>query len=137
VDDIDASIASPDWQRALFDLYNRVAESGNAFIWSMHQSPASSSLDLADLQSRLFSGPVYRVANLDDAHKVRLLRKRATLLGLDMSEELANFILARLPRDLKSLLAFVDMLDAQSLSQQRRLTIPFVSGILKTHDLNL
>jgi len=66
---------------------------------------------------------------LNDADKSAALRARARSRGLEMSEEVASYLLARYPRDLHSLFALLDRLDAAALAAQRRLTIPFVRSI--------
>lgn len=131
VDDVDSCIGYPEWQRALFALFNSLTDRGHAFLWSMHTSPSTLGMELVDLQSRLLSAVVYRVDALDDEHKIEMLISRSNELGMDMTEELGQYILSRVPRDPGSLLDFVARLDALSLSQQRKLTIPFVSKVIK------
>ena len=48
-----------------------------------------------------------------------------------MSEEVAGYLMARFPRDLHSLFALLDRLDAATLAAQRRLTIPFLRELEK------
>jgi DnaA family protein len=50
--------------------------------------------------------------------------------GLELSDEVANFLLRRLPRDMHTLCSFLDELDIASLTAQRKLTVPFVRGVL-------
>ena len=56
---------------------------------------------------------------------------RATALGIELPEDVANYLLARLPRDAASLSAAIDSLDLASWRTQRRLTVPFVRAVLK------
>ena len=46
-----------------------------------------------------------------------------------MTEEVANYLLTRFPRDTHSLFALLDKLDSATLAAQRRLTIPFLRGL--------
>ncbi len=46
-----------------------------------------------------------------------------------MTEEVANYLLTRFPRDMHSLFALLDRLDTATLAAQRRLTIPFLRDL--------
>lgn len=89
---------------------------------------------LPDLRTRLSVLPVYGLRDLDDIHRSNLLDHRLRERGLDLGPELLNFLLARLPRDIASLLTAVERLDSACLSaKRRRLSIPFAQKVL--HDL--
>ncbi|VEI48745.1 DNA replication initiation factor [Actinobacillus equuli] len=49
---------------------------------------------------------------------------------MELSDEVANFLLKRLDRDLQTLSTELDRLDRASLQAQRKLTVPFVKEIL-------
>ena len=80
----------------------------------------------ADLQTRLRACARFPLHPLGDDELVEVLRRRAQARGLEMSEDVARFIVRREPRDLPRLLELLGGLDRESLSAQRRLTIPFV-----------
>ncbi|WP_455365563.1 HdaA/DnaA family protein [Kaarinaea lacus] len=46
--------------------------------------------------------------------------------GLELSDDVGQFLLRRYSRDLVELFALLERLDHASLSEQRRLTIPFL-----------
>ena len=50
--------------------------------------------------------------------------------GLYLSDEVAVFLLNRLPRNSRQLMEALETLDGASLQEQRRLTLPFVKGVL-------
>ena len=93
---------------------------------------APSGLDFAleDLRSRLAAGGVFHLRELDDADAAAVLGLRAAHRGLDLPDEVARYLLARVPRDMASLCDWLDRLDAASLAAQRRLTVPFVREVL-------
>ena len=66
-----------------------------------------------------------------DADRRRLLQHRANRRGLYLSDEAALFMLNRLPRDSRQLMAALEILDGASMQEQRRLTTPFVKAVLK------
>jgi DnaA family protein len=80
---------------------------------------------LPDLRTRLAACAVFGLKPLDDAELRAMLRRRAKLRGLEMPEEVAEFLLRRLPRTMPALIQALDRLDQGSLTTQRRLTIPF------------
>jgi DnaA family protein len=82
------------------------------------------------LKSRLQWGVTFHVHTLDDDEKQHALQFRAKARGLDLSDEVATFIIQRLPRDMNELFWQLNRLDHASLAEQRKLTIPFVKKIL-------
>jgi DnaA family protein len=98
-------------------------------VLAARHSPAAIGLKLADLATRLAAGLVYQLKPLSDPEKIAALRLRAQRRGLEMTEEVANYLLARFPRDTHSLFALLDKLDTATLVAQRRLTIPFLRGL--------
>ena len=130
LDDVHAVAGNAEWERALFDLFNRLRDSGSTLLVSAEKRPDQSGFALADLVSRLGWGVTYVLRPLDEADVLRALSSRAAARGLDLPDETAQFLLRRFPRDLASLFALFDTLDAASLVEQRRLTIPFVKSVL-------
>ena len=74
---------------------------------------------------------VYQLRELDDAGRVEALRLRAAQRGLQLPYETSEYLLKRMPRDLRSLFEVLDLLDEASLAAQRRLTIPFIRDALE------
>jgi DnaA-homolog protein len=129
VDDVDAIAGDASWEAALFALYEHLRVHGGMLIVAAHNSPAAIGLKLADLATRLAAGLVYQLQPLSDDEKISALRLRAQRRGLDMTEEVARYLLTRFPRDLHSLFALLDKLDNATLAAQRRLTIPFLRDL--------
>jgi len=129
MDDVDAIAGDATWEAALFALYERLRAQGGMLVLAARHSPAAIGLKLADLATRLAAGLVYQLKPLSDPEKIAALRLRAQRRGLEMTEEVANYLLARFPRDTHSLFALLDKLDTATLVAQRRLTIPFLRGL--------
>ena len=70
---------------------------------------------------------------LDEAGRIEALRLRAAQRGLQLPSETLDYLLKRMPRDLRSLFDILDALDEASLVAQRRLTIPFIRDALEKH----
>ena len=67
---------------------------------------------------------------LKDADKQAALQLRAKVRGLELSDDVAQFLILRLSRDTHVLFSKLGELDAASLAEQRKLTIPFVKKAL-------
>ncbi|MDZ7770708.1 MAG: hypothetical protein U5K38_17395 [Woeseiaceae bacterium] len=130
IDDIDHSAGRSDWELALFDLCNQLADAGGTLLAAARMAPRECAIALPDLQSRLTRLPVFRVQALPEPERVRALQLRARHRGLDLPDETARYLLGRSRRDMASLYRLLDELDAAALKAQRRLTIPFVREVM-------
>lgn len=131
IDNIDAILLDRDWEVAVFDLINRVLEMAVGHILMTAQKmPKLMSFRLPDLASRLVWGQCMSIQPLKDEDRLLLIKTIAANAGLRLSDELANFLITRLPRDLHSLTKAMQSLDAGSLQAKRKLTIPFAKKVL-------
>ena len=130
IDDLQRVAGNAQWDEALFHFYNRVRDAGGELIAAANAAPAALDTRLHDLRSRLCWGPVLQLTELDDAGKVAALQLRARGRGFDLPDDVARFLMRRSARDMGSLFALLDRLDEASLVQQRKLTIPFVRGLV-------
>lgn len=130
MDDIETVAGDADWEAALFDLCNQLFDAGGQLIVAAGMAPRECPIRLADLASRLSRLPVFHVHALDDEHRVAALQLRAGHRGLDLPDETARYLLKRSRRDMASLYGLLDKLDLEALRAQRRLTVPFVRGVL-------
>jgi len=131
LDDLDAVAADGSWERALFGLFNAAADQGTRLVFAAQAAPRSLPWVLEDWRSRAAACVVYHLQELDDAGRVEALTLRAGQRGIVLPPETADYLLRRMPRDLPSLLALLDDLDAEALAAQRRLTIPFIREALE------
>ncbi|TQV86822.1 DnaA regulatory inactivator Hda [Exilibacterium tricleocarpae] len=130
LDGLQAVAGQAQWERALFHLFNRLHDQRNCLLAAAHCSLAELPVELADLASRLRSGVAFQVTGMSDDDKQAALQARAAARGLDLSDEVAQYILHRAPRDTNELFYCLNRLDDASLAEQRRLTIPFVKRVL-------
>jgi DnaA family protein len=131
LDDLERVAGDAGWERALFALYNDLAERGGNLVISANAAPAALRIALPDLASRLAACIVWHLRPLDEAGQGTALLARAQALGIELPEETLLYLQRRLPRDLGALCDALDRLDAAALSQQRRLTVPFVRSVLQ------
>jgi DnaA family protein len=131
IDDIHLVAGMPEWEHALFVLYNQVLATEGRLIVAANAAPRSAGFELADLESRLSQLPIFQVQPLGDNETRQALQLRAAQRGLDLPDETAQFLLNRSRRDMASLYGVLDKLDDEALRAQRRLTIPFVKEVLE------
>lgn len=130
LDDLDCIAHNDLWQKAVFDLYNRIAEQGKLVILSGNQVSTALKLTLPDLISRLSWGLTLQVKALTDDEKMNALKLRAAKRGITFQQESIAFLFNRYSRDMSELITCLDKLDTLSIQSQRKITIPFIKEAL-------
>ena len=131
LDDVDAVAGDRAWETALFRVFNEAAELGTRIVFAAREAPRQIAWCLEDWQSRAAACVVYQLRELDEIGRVEAMQKRAAQRGLQLPAETIDYLLKRVPRDLKSLFDVLDELDEASLVAQRRLTIPFIRDAIE------
>jgi len=130
IDDIDAKCGNPQWEEALFYLFNRVRSASHRLLMAANVAPKLLAINLKDLQSRLTWGVTYQLHPLDDEQLLSALQLRAKQRGLELPREVGLFLIRRCVRNMPALYEMLASLDNASLVAKRRLTIPFVKEVL-------
>lgn len=118
------------WQQAVFDLFNRIFEQGHKVIITGDNNVKSLGITLPDLVSRLSWGETQSLKLLSDQDKLIALQYHANQRGMQLSSDVAKFLINRQARDMASLIHSLDLLDKASIREQRKITIPFIKEIL-------
>ena len=119
-----------DGQQRLFGAINAARDGHAAVLAAGPVAPAALGLR-DDLRSRLAWGLVYQLEPLGEAEKLRHLQGEARRRGLVLSDEIAAYLLARVPRDLATLSALLEAIDREALTRKRPLTLPLVREVLE------
>ena len=128
IDNLD-EISAGEQQLSLMRVLDHRRQHGMiTFVGSTPELPASV---IPDLATRLGMLPRYKLRPLDDDGLKTWLSGRAQELGLQLPPETSEWMLTRLSRNPVHLSARLRELDAASLQQQRKLTIPFVRKIVE------
>lgn len=117
-------------QIELFDLYNRMRDSGGMLLVSGTQAPLHLTLR-DDLRTRLGWGLVYQVHGLSDEEKAQALAQHAQARGFALPPEVTQYLLRHGRRDLPGLMAALDALDEHSLRLHRAPSVPLLKEILQ------
>ena len=129
VDDVDQ--LDTHQQASLFRLLNLVHASPHSFVYlSGHAPPAQLTLR-EDLRTRLGWGLIFEVHPLSDSEKIEALSRAAKERGLVLSNDVLPWLIHHFYRDMPSLMALLDALDAYSLETKRAITLPLVRELLQ------
>ena len=130
LDNIGCIVGNSDWEQALFHFFNKVRDLKKLLIVAAKLPPKQLGVTLPDLTSRLGWGQVFQLHLLQDEEKLDALQMRSSRRGIELTREVAQYILHRGARDMTSLFSVLEQLDDASLQARRRLTIPFVKDVM-------
>jgi DnaA family protein len=130
LDDLQVVAGHRAWEEKIFELFNAVQAFGGRLCFAATDVLALLPLQLADLRSRLQLCVAYEVLANDDAVKALIIKSRAEQRGMELKDDVMQYIMLRNSRNLHDLMAVLDQLDTVSLAEQRRITIPFVKEIM-------
>lgn len=130
LDDIDEIAGIPDWEEAIFDLFNRLRDAHTRFLVAAHHGPKQLNIQLPDLVSRLSWGLVMGVHPLSESEQEGALKLRARLRGFDLSDDVARYIVHCGGGDMAYLFSLLQQLDSASLRAKRKITIPFIKEVV-------
>ena len=129
VDDVEKLDAQTQLQ--FFHLYNALRECQGVVLAAGNVAPARLQLR-ADLLTRLGWGLVFQVHALSDEEKRVALKRHAAARAFDLRDEIVEYLLRHLQRDLPSLITVLDALDRYSLETKRPITLPLLRELLQT-----
>ncbi|CAL95755.1 DnaA regulatory inactivator Hda [Azoarcus olearius] len=117
-------------QIALFNAFNRARTNGQALLLAGPCAPLELTLR-EDLRTRIGQSLIYEVQSLDDDSRAAILVALAERRGLRLADEVIDFLLRHGRRDLPSLLAVLEALDAASLERKRAVTLPLLREMMQ------
>jgi DnaA family protein len=130
LDNVQAVAGLPEWEEALFHLFNRVRDSGGRMLFAADNSPDQLGIKLPDLLSRLIWGLVYAIDESSAEFKMVALQFRAKNRGMDMTDEVAKFVVKNVGGQMESMFNALQKLDNASLSAKKKLSRPFVKNVM-------
>jgi len=117
-------------QVELFNAINRAREGGGIVLAAGDAPPMQMGLR-DDLATRLSWGLVYQLHPLSDEEKAQALKTHAQARGMRLPDEVVDYCLRHLRRDLPTLMATLDALDEWSLTAKRPVTVPMLRQLLQ------
>ncbi|GAA6133451.1 DnaA regulatory inactivator Hda [Oceaniserpentilla sp. 4NH20-0058] len=131
LDNIQCVAGDAQWEEALFHLFNRMRDAGGRMIFAANASLDELGIELPDLLSRLKWGLVYEFDDPDEEYKMSVLQLRGHNRGLEISPEVAKYVVRQVEGDMENMFEVLQKLDHASLSAQRKLTRPFVKAVMQ------
>ena len=140
---------SPDWQlvtidrcdaldsaaqQATFALFIEAASQGTQLVLAGRLPPVDLPLR-DDLKSRLAWGHILALQPLGDTDTRAALQQEAQRRGLLLPDEVLDYLLTRVERNLGYLMRLLDALDAYALAEGRHITVPLARTLLAQTDL--
>jgi len=130
IDDIECVSGQIEWQQGLTWLYNELRDNRHSLIISANISPTNIALEIEDLKSRMNWDQVYQIKSPNDELKIQILKQKAAARSFELGDDVIEFLIRRVDRDLGSLLKILDEIDHASLAAKRKITIPFVKKLI-------
>ena len=130
IDNLHLVAGQTDWEMVIFNLYNHIIQNHTSLIITASQSPSELAIKLADLKSRLSACIPFYLHPLTDEEKILALKLRANKRGFSLPDQVAAYLLNHFDRNLHHLFKLLDRLDHASLSQHKKLSIPFMKQAL-------
>lgn len=130
VDNLDLLAGNRDWEEQFYQVVNRSKAGELRFVFTLSRQPRDIGFRLPDLKSRLMWGLLISLKAPDDEELENILKVRARLLGLEISDEVLHYLLSHFSRKLSDQMQLLHQLDHASLSRKRKVTIPLIREIL-------
>ena len=125
----DVHLLNNEAQIDLFNQYNQRKEAGQWMITAGLHAPTQMGLR-HDVATRLAWGLVYQLHPLNDIEKASALKLHAVERGMKLPDDVVDYCLRYLRRDLPTLMATLDALDEWSLTMQKPITVPMLKKLL-------
>jgi DnaA-homolog protein len=121
-----------EWQRALFDFYNRHRQLNHRLVLSADAPPKFLPIELMDLKTRMGWGISLKLKALRDDELIDAFTFKARDLGFDVPPQVGRFLFNHFAQDQAALWQLLERIDRATLIEQRKLSIPFIKHILQS-----
>ena len=130
IDDIENIIGDMTWEEQLLKFYEDLYSTSNKILITANDTPKGLDFLLPDLSSRFNLALIERLRPMNEDEMIKAILIHSKARGFDLPEDSAKYLINRVPRDVSVLIDMIKLLDYESLSMQRKLTIPFIKTVL-------
>ena len=130
IDDIENIIGEISWEEQLLKFYEDSYNTDNKILIAANDTPRGLDFLLPDLSSRFNLALVERLRQMNEGEMIEAILLHSRARGFNLPEDSAKYLISRAPRDVSVLVDIIKLLDYESLSMQRKLTIPFIKKVL-------
>lgn len=122
----DLHLLQPAAEENLFHCINRCRDSHTRLFFASEVPIDKLGFGLPDLLTRLSWGPVFHLHVLDDDELSSAFALMLKLRGLEVGDDVIEYVVRRYPREITALKQLVERLDQASMTEKRRVTIPLI-----------
>jgi DnaA family protein len=126
----DVHLLDEEAQIRLFDTYNQIRAGEGVLFAAGNAAPNQMGLR-DDLATRLAWGLTYQLHPLSDEEKAQALKNHAAERGMKLPDEVIDYCLRYLRRDLPNLMTTLEALDEWSLTEKKPVTVPLLRKLLQ------
>lgn len=130
IDDLDKLISTKENEEMLFSVLNNQMLHNKSAIITSTTVVSECNIGLKDLSSRLLSDKIFTISDLDDSDKINMMVSFCSQRGLEINQKVLEYIINNCSRDLYFLCALIKNIDNVSLSEKRKITIPFIKKVI-------
>ncbi len=130
IDDLDQLPAVQEIELGLFSLFNTLHARGGRMLLASACALQALPVKLPDLRTRLGWGASYRLHRLEAADVRAALKAQASTAGLLLDDNVIEYMMTHLPRDIDTQTDMLKQLDRASMQTKRRITIPLLREVL-------
>ncbi len=131
IDDADRFAGDQQAEQSLLAWFEAVRQLRGVLLLTTLRPPSAMGIKLPDLVSRLNMSQVFELVLLDDNGKAQALAQRAAMRGFELSPKVISWLMTHETREISSLFEILNRLDAASLKEKRKVTIPLLRELLK------
>ena len=127
IDDIEQFF---EYEQALFNLFNHILDTKNFLLITASKFPPRLNIKLPDLRSRIASVFAVELSRPDDRMIESIITKYFSDMQIALNAAVIKFLVARINRSYAEIFATLKALDKISLSEKRKISIPFIKKVL-------
>lgn len=131
IDDIDLILKKFDIEEKIFTLVNDFILNDKGILVTSTINLKKIKFKIPDLLSRFSWGLSFKINDLSDLDKIKVLKKYSHERGLTLSPLVCDYIITHFKRELYYLCNSIRYLDQKSLSLKKKITIPFIKKIIE------
>tara|TARA_B100001029_G_scaffold59691_1_gene48235 strand:- start:67 stop:765 length:699 start_codon:yes stop_codon:yes gene_type:complete len=131
IDDFEIILEKGNTEDKLFYYINEFILSKKSLLISSVKPTEQIDFSKNDLRSRLTSNLIFNIREISDDRKIEVLKKITEDIGWTIEENVCQYIMNHYQRDLFFLCNVLKSLDKSSLALKKKVTVPFVKGIIE------
>tara|TARA_B100000886_G_C20380098_1_gene473543 strand:- start:535 stop:1233 length:699 start_codon:yes stop_codon:yes gene_type:complete len=131
IDDFEIILEKGNTEDKLFYYINEFILSKKSLLISSVKPTEQIDFSKNDLRSRLTSNLIFNIREISDDRKIEVLKKITEDIGWTIEENVCQYIMNHYQRDLFFLCSVLKSLDKSSLALKKKVTVPFVKGIIE------